>query len=158
MKRLRYNSLDDRLFHYIKKTDYCWNWIGDKYDSGYGRLALEKGKQVRAHRFLYEQVHGKIPDGMCALHRCDNRACVNPEHIFIGTKKDNMQDCLTKKRHKYIAHHGEDNGNSKLSKADIIKIRELWAKGGIYQSKLAKEFGVSQTVISKVVNYKTWVL
>lgn len=156
--RKRFNKLEDRIKNYVTKTSSCWNWNGDRYDSGYGRLRDRNKRQVRAHRFFYEQVYGVIPEGLCALHKCDNRACVNPDHIFVGTKKDNMQDCLKKKRHKYIAHHGEDNGMSKLSKEKVTKIRELWAKGGIYQSDIAKKFGVTQQVISKVVNYKTWVL
>lgn len=149
--RYRRKSLEDGLKRYINKTDTCWVWTGDKYGSGYGRLSIGKGKQVRAHRFMYEQLNGKIPDGLFACHSCDNRLCVNPSHIFIGTQKDNMQDCLKKGRHKYKTLKGVDSPNSKSTNDDIIKIRKLFSTGEYYQRELGEMFGISQATVSKIV-------
>lgn len=151
-----HNNIEDRLANYIDKTDTCWNWIGYKNEHGYGLITTGHGKQVRAHRFLYEMYKGKIAKGLNVLHTCDTPNCVNPDHLFLGTQKDNVDDMISKGRGGYKIFHGESHWASKLNMEKVKQIRDLWDKGGIYQSTLADMFGVSQQVISKVVNYKGW--
>lgn len=81
----------------IDEVDSCWNWKGATVGFGYGHY-WNGTKNVRAHRFVYEFAFGKIEDGLCICHKCDNPKCVNPLHLFAGTQSDNMKDCYAKKR------------------------------------------------------------
>lgn len=152
----RLGTIEERLLEYVNKTDTCWLWVGYKGHYGYGKITNEQGKQVRAHRYMYEKYKGKIPEGMKILHKCDVTACVNPDHLFLGTQKDNVKDMMDKNRGGYKSFHGEKHWASKLTMEQVERIREMYALGDYYQSQLAKKFGVSQQVISKVVNYKAW--
>src|SRR5690348_7112088 len=93
-----------RFWSKVEKTDGCWIWRGTMNGVGYGVFWLPMGKprnansRVYAHRLSYEMHEGKIPDGMFICHRCDNPACVNPDHLFLGTQSDNMTDCSRKGR------------------------------------------------------------
>lgn len=105
-RQWRGNSLDCsdvsyRLMKNVDKSSGCWVWIGHRAKSGYGRIQ-NKGKKVRSHRLSYETYVGKIPDGMNVLHRCDNPPCINPDHLFLGTHKDNMKDAQNKGRFRSI--------------------------------------------------------
>ena len=95
-------SLDPigRFWRYVRKTEYCWIWTGSKNSSGpygYGELYV-RGKKVKAHRFSWEIHNGPIPSGLYACHHCDNPPCVRPDHLFIGTQRDNALDCERKNR------------------------------------------------------------
>lgn len=76
----------------------CWEWTAGLNDSGYGMFPLWPRPAERAHRFSWHQHRGAIPDALCVLHRCDNRKCVNPDHLFLGTRGDNIRDCFGKGR------------------------------------------------------------
>jgi len=90
-------KLRDRFWKKVKKIkNGCWEWVGAT-TCGYGRIGV-CGKTVIAHRLSWVWANGKIPKGLCVLHKCDNRPCVNPKHLFLGTKKDNTRDCIRKGR------------------------------------------------------------
>lgn len=129
----------------------CWLFAGALVD-GYGVLSTPRGefpRQVRAHVFAWRLSHGPIPEGLCVLHRCDNRACVNPDHLFLGTRADNMHDMWRKKR-------GRWRVPPKLTPRTVGEIRARYAAGGVTQQSLANEFGVSQMTISNVIARRTW--
>jgi predicted XRE-type DNA-binding protein len=102
--------------------------------------------------------HGPIPDGLKVLHTCDVRNCVNPAHLWLGTQADNVADCVTKGRASNGAHvhRGSRHGNSKLTEAVVAEIRQRYAAGGVSQQTLANHFGVSQSVVSELVNRVGW--
>jgi len=121
---------------------------------GYGKFTI-KGRIVLAHRFSWEFANGPIPDGMNVCHNCpggDNPSCVNPAHLFLGTTLDNMRDKTAKGRQLL----GERNHKSKLTKAQVIAIRERYDQGGISQTALALEHGVSTASMSVIVRRKAW--
>jgi hypothetical protein len=106
---------------------------------------------MMAHRMQWQKVNGAIPDGMCLLHHCDNPACVNPDHLFLGTKADNKIDCVAKDRHA----KWERNGRAILNRTQVLDIREL-SRSGIRQKELALKFGVSVYAISDITTGKRW--
>lgn len=115
------------------------------------------------HRWSYERFVGKIPSGLIVCHKCDNPSCVNPEHLFVGTHKDNAQDRNSKGRNADVS--GEKNAAAKLSKNDVLEIRNLYFSNDVSnpylrkkysQYKLAKAYGVSQSAISMILSEKRW--
>jgi hypothetical protein len=151
----------ERKFH---EVNGCWQWSGNRINSGYGMFWV-KGKNVLAHRHAYRSYVGSIPDGMCVLHRCDNRGCVNPDHLWLGTRSDNSADMVAKGRSARGARNpatrpgfrsGTRNGRSKLTPATVVELRKRYASGGISQQKLGDEYGVCQVVISKIINRQLW--
>lgn len=86
-----------RFWKYVNKTDSCWEWIGARRRDGYGRIRVGNFFEA-AHRFSWELVYGDIPSDLCVLHRCDVRFCVNPDHLFLGTNRDNIDDMVKKGR------------------------------------------------------------
>ncbi len=96
MELIKFGDLN-RFFSKIKKTKKCWGWTGTKHQFGYGSFSF-KSKKINAHRFSYIVHCGPIPNGMCVLHKCDIPECVNPDHLFLGTQKDNMEDMASKGR------------------------------------------------------------
>jgi hypothetical protein len=145
----------ERFWSYVKKTESCWEWTGPVNQYGYGRLNSNKAHKL-AHRFAWEITHGPVPDvdigrGLFVCHHCDNRKCVNPDHLFLGTIQDNNYDRVAKGR--WVS--GEESGMSKLTNNDIRKIRKMRSRG-LSQQKIADAFGVNQTNVSSILLGKTW--
>lgn len=119
----------------------CWLWFGAE-GSGYGRVGF-KGNLLLTHRVSWELTNGPIPDGLWVLHKCDVRCCVNPDHLFLGTPKDNMQDKLRK---------GRGNGAKKITAAIVLQIR---AATGTHR-EIGKRFGLSHATTGKIIRRLLW--
>jgi hypothetical protein len=155
----------ERFWEKVDKSGECWLWRGTLGPAGYGVFSYnpERGvhKTVRAHRLIYEITNGCILPGYFVCHRCDNRLCVNPAHLFVGTPMDNTRDMVMKGRQargERCAHPmpGSQNGRSRLSESEVIDIRRRYEAGRITQRELAAEYNVPQARISSVVLRKTW--
>jgi len=128
----------------------CWNWTGSIKDTGYGQIGTwdnEKKKHVtlKAHKVAYELWKGPVPKGVWVLHKCDNRKCVNPDHLFLGNNSDNIIDCSMKGRH----------GLAKLTEYKVRRIKKLYSEG-YSQRDLALKFSVSKHTIYSVLQNKTY--
>jgi len=141
----------ERFLEKVDKLDDCWEWAASKC-RGYGQFRIGE-KMRRAHRISWIIHNGKIPIGMFVCHRCDNPACVNPAHLFLGTQKDNIQDALKKGR--MAITKGEFNGQSKLTEAQVLSIRREYAEGKTI-SELARKYKAGWTTIHRVVTRETW--
>ncbi len=132
-----------------KKENGCWIWTGPKDKKGYG-LTTWKGRTVRAHRLLYELQNGFIGEKL-ALHKCDIPSCVNPDHIFLGTAKENYEDSATKNRNS----KGSKHGMSKLNEGKVKAIKVLLSvKMG--RNEIAQKFDVSRSTINYIAQGKAW--
>jgi hypothetical protein len=125
----------------------CHEWTGRLQPNGYGQIRAN-GKTSYAHRVAWELANKPIPEGAYVLHDCDNRRCVNPEHLRLGTFQDNMDDMTAKKRHA----HGERNGHARLSEQAVRDIRASEA----LQADLAARYGVSQSLVSMIRSGRIW--
>ncbi len=141
-------KLQKRLLSHCEIKE-CWNWKGGYGKWGYGHTTI-KDKTIASHRASWIAWKGKIPKGLYVLHKCDNPACINPDHLFLGTQKDNMNDMINKKRdHKA---RGESSGTSKLTNKEIEEIRNCIKSS--YDT--SKEYGVSASNIRAIRNGITW--
>ena len=150
-------SLIERLLANVEKHDGgCWLWTRSTA-KGYGtiRIGGNERKMVRVHRVSYEHFVGPIPNGLFVCHKCDVRHCVNPDHLFVGTNSDNVQDCVKKGRLITPNLRGEAHGSAKLTEDDIRAIRIL-AQSDKTQKSIAIHFGVSRGLIWHILNGKRW--
>lgn len=149
-----------RFWSLVLKTSDCWLWAGARQPDGYGHY----GGQM-AHRISYQIHYGKIPDGMQVAHRCDVRYCVRPDHLFLATPAQNTADMIIKGRgrngfrgynRRAVVRRGSGHHRAKLTEKDILWIRHWYATGQATQRALAREFGVNQTTIRKIVLGMIW--
>jgi len=153
----RYVDADTR-FHssYIVDLETrCWLWQGSvRGSNGYGRISVG-GVTHQAHRYSWMIHNGEIGAGLFVCHKCDTPLCVNPDHLFLGTHQENMNDCVAKGRTNggtKTPLRGSKNAKSKLSESQVALIRSLnWP-----QRKIASHFGVSQALISKIKRNEMW--
>lgn len=154
----------------------CWEWTARLTKDGYGqfRTGGKGSPNVPAHRVAWTLAYGDVPDGLLVLHRCDNRCCVRPDHLFVGTPADNSADMVAKARAASGSRNarfgakdfpqptrerrarGEHNGWARLTEDDVRVIREAYATGQWRQVDLAERFGTPQTNISRIVNRRAW--
>lgn len=150
---LSLRQVRDKFDSLVEKTGShtfgCWEWTGWLSPYGYGNITW-RNKRWLAHRFSWFLVHGVEPS-KCLLHRCDNRRCVRPDHLFEGTRQENMQDKVAKGRQL----RGETCPVSKLTEANVRMARALYAEGH-YQKTIARSFHVDQSTISNIIRRKTW--
>lgn len=153
--RYRKIPLMERFWSKVERRceDECWPWLGAFLSTSYGQLSQRGGPQKTylAHRLAYEFTNGPIPHGMYVLHSCDNRRCVNPRHLRLGTAKDNIHDALDRGR----CPTGEKNISAKLSGNQIDVIRRMLATGMGHKA-ISEQFGVSRGHISAIASGKTW--
>jgi len=131
----------------------CWPWRLSHYRNGYGQLTLEDNpyKKLLAHRVAFELALGPIPDGKLVLHRCDNRSCCNPAHLFLGTQKDNIDDMILKGRASRGPQlRGEAHPRCKFNDATIANARAAVAAGET-QRAVAKRYGISKGYITQII-------
>lgn len=171
-------SLEERFWSKVNRTDTCWLWTACVDKDGYGMIRVDR-KNKRAHRLAYELTIGPIPDGMVVCHRCDTPTCVRPGHLFLGTDRDNMDDCISKGRTKLMGasgdanglrkhpdrnpHHinpelsrGENNGNAKITQQQADEIRNRYASGGVTQKEIGTEYNISPSQVRNIVHGKSW--
>jgi hypothetical protein len=131
----------------------CWNWIGYKTIDGYGRFRGYNNKKILAHRFSWKLHYDNIPKDLFVLHHCDNPACVNPRHLFLGTHQDNAND--SKRKNRRFRARGEISSLSKLTTQNVLDIRQRsW--NGERNCDLAKEYNVDPSTIYSILKRKTW--
>ncbi len=147
-------DIAERFWEKVVKSDGCWMWSGATSTRGYGRFAVSvQDKSAEAHRMSWMLTHGSVPPGQCVLHRCDTPPCVRPDHLFIGTKRDNAIDRQQKGRS--ASQIGFNNANAKVSESDVIDIRTLAALGATAKA-LAEAFSIDPTNVRHILRRATW--
>jgi hypothetical protein len=143
-------SVKDRFELYIslEPNSGCWLWTGHVGWGGYGHFNWAKGKPIKAPRASWELFIGKIPDGMHVLHTCDNRCCVNPDHLFLGTNNDNVADKVAKGRQS----KGERSSLAKLNAALVNEIRN----SSETDRAIGQRLGIGKSTINLVRQRKAW--
>lgn len=150
----------DRFMEKVEKTESCWIWKGAKGpDGNYGGFLYE-GKSRRVNIVSYLMFKGPYPEGMEICHTCDNKQCVNPDHLFVGTRSDNMKDMGNKGRHPWqlrpeLVRKGEDNPGAKLAENDVLLIVSRF-KNGESVASIARDYPVNREAISKIVRGQNW--
>lgn len=141
----RHNTEADFWAKACKVSCGCWLWSSSLDSTGYGVAFLKPfPKAMKAHRVAWTLINGEIPRGLLVCHKCDIPACVNPEHLFLGTYKDNIQDSISKGRFAY----GLNNGRSKLSEIDVMEIRRRCLTER--RVDIAKDYGITPEHVYRV--------
>lgn len=140
-----------------KKRNGCWEWQKGKNSEGYGSFRFLGENSTPASRASWRLYVGEIPENMCVLHKCDNPACVRPEHLFLGTRSDNSIDMLSKNRWpRDKALLGEEHPLSVATEDAVVAIRRLWKDTTLSQTDIGNMYGLEQTTVSGIVTGRTW--
>lgn len=164
---VRSRPAEVRFWEKVEKTDECWNWTGAKQWTGRGSFGLAGRQTILAPRFSYQLHFGPIPNGLNVLHRCDNPACVRPDHLFLGTQQDNVADMWTKGRgpigdqrgtitHPERIIRGEQHPKAVLTEELVKTLRDTYAAGGITMAALAVRYQVHERTIHGAITRRTW--
>ena len=145
--------MEQKLLRYVVSENGCWNWVATKDKQGYGMLSHHRGKQIRAHRASYEFHVAKIPEGLLVCHSCDNPSCINPNHLFVGTPKENTRDMLDKNRRPVL--RGERHPNAKLTNDQVSQIKQLRSENRPLK-EIASQFNISFQTVSSITKGTTW--
>lgn len=140
-----------------KSPDECWEWKGGIKENGRGHFSVRNGKEFKnwqAHRMMWTLTYGEIPPGLMVCHHCDNGKCVNPNHLFLGTQQDNINDMMSKGRKRTL--RGEADPKSKLKQKQVDEIREKYVPYIYSQFKLAREYHVSRSTIEAILHRENW--
>jgi hypothetical protein len=132
----------------VERTDGCWNWLGTVDNKGYANFKVDSYTNAKGHRFSYSLTYGEIPKGLLVCHTCDNRACTNPEHLFLGTPAQNSKDMVLKGR----SAKGESHSQNKLTTEQVLAIKadDRTAK------QIALGHDISQWHVSDIKNGNRW--
>ena len=143
----------DQFWQRVTKApdDGCWEWAGYRDEFGYGRLKYA-GRSWGAHRLSWTLTHGPIPQGLHMLHRCDNPPCVRPDHLFVGTAKDNIHDAA----HKGRWHLPTNSVNPTRLDADKVRAIRQLAQTGMGNPAIAARYGVSRRMVYGILAGETW--
>lgn len=146
----------DQLDLYVDRSagpDACWPWTGG-LSKGYGKLTVGK-VALAAHRVAYALTRGPVPSDVSVLHRCDNKKCCNPAHLFLGTQADNMIDMLLKGRERN-GHQPGRRPAAKLTAADVVDIRGAHEDGEFTLEQLSDQYAISVTQVRRIVRLEAW--
>lgn len=139
----------------IKENKECWNWLAKGNRQGYGEFwDNDTQSSVPSHRVAWIITNRKIPDGMLVCHRCDNTSCVNPNHLFLGTQSDNINDMYRKGRG--VNNKGENSGVSKLTESDVLKIVDYRVNHKMKLREISNNFQISISHVNNILIGKSW--
>jgi len=147
------NSAATILERYKVDSNGCWVWTHGRFQFGHGRIKI-LGCDLKAHRISWELHNGPIPEGLFVLHSCDNPPCINPEHLFLGTQQDNIDDMRAKGRQPNTK--GKANGAARLSEEQVMQIKTLLREGFYTHEEIGAGFEVNRATISQIARGKNW--
>jgi len=155
MKRICFKATPEHFWSMvaISDPDSCWEWQGCRSKKGYGNLHYTELGEDKSHRVAYRLTNGNIPVGMCILHKCDNRACCNPNHLYVGDNDQNVKDRMARGR--AFSQIGVNNPNVKLTEWDVAMIKRLRASG-MSALEVSDQYSITRTSVYNICGGRSW--